>query len=353
MSKKYFSVILGMFLVVFFTMFLVFAQMYYHTPLLARNHLPVDYYFAQGKTTHQLVQELHALNIVEHPRILLAILRLLHKDHSLRAGEYRIEPGMTLHQLLAKLITGDVIRYRFTLVEGWKITQIQDELHAMFPEEPDALHRDPFLKLKTLQSNNYASATNMEGLFFPDTYVFVKGIDATDLLIQAQQRMQKKLNEAWLGRAKNLPYTSPYEALIVASLIEKETAIPEERPLVAGVILNRLKLKMRLQIDASVIYGLGSHYKGVLYSSDLTSDTPYNTYRHAHLPPTPICSPGYAALHAALHPKTTDKLYYVAKSDGTHHFSRDLDEHHRAVALYQQSNKNDTTQNPTRDVHHT
>jgi UPF0755 protein len=180
-----------------------------------------------------------------------------------------------------------------------------------------------------------ASAPSPEGLFCPETYRVARGTADLEVLRRAYQLQQKRLTEAWAARNPDLPYASPYEALILASIVEKETGRPEDRPLVAAVFVNRLRRGMLLQTDPTVIYGLGSHYDGTLHKRDLISDTPYNTYTRVGLPPTPIALPGSAALAAALNPTQSDALYFVARGDGTSQFSESLDDHNRAVAQYQ------------------
>ena len=325
--KKYLSIFLGSFFIFFFVIFLFFAQIY-STPLIDLHQPAVKYYFEQGKSTTQLVNELNQIHIIPHPQLLLLMLRFLNKDQTLRAGEYLLEPGITLNELLYKLTTGDVIQYRFTLIEGETVKQMLDNMDTLSSSLSTIQPRS----LPIFKTHHFSS---LEGLFFPDTYLYVKGTQANDILLRAYQKMQNTLNLLWKNRSLSLPYSTSYEALIVASLIEKETALPAERPLIAGIILNRLKLHMPLQIDSSVIYGLGTHYNNKLHKEDLHTFTPYNTYLFKGLPPTPICNPGYASLYAAFHPLITDKLYYVAKPDGSHYFSDNFNEHHQAVLKYQ------------------
>jgi UPF0755 protein len=180
-----------------------------------------------------------------------------------------------------------------------------------------------------------AEESSPEGLFFPNTYMFASGMSDLSILKRAYRTMQVNLNEAWARRSPNLPYSSPYEALIMASIVEKETAKAEERPRIAGVFIKRLQVGMKLQTDPTVVYGLGANYEGRLRKKDLTTDTPYNTYTRLGLPPTPIAMPGMAAIDAALKPDKTDALYFVAKGDGSHQFSKSLEEHNRAVNQYQ------------------
>jgi UPF0755 protein len=254
----------------------------------------------------------------------------------LHAGEYALEGGTSPRALLAKMAAGEVIQHHFTIVEGWTFAQLRD-----------ALAHDASLK-QTLGARNDADimrtlgAADMpaEGWFLPETYNYVKGMDDIDILRRAHEAMLKTLDKLWNARAADLPLQSPYQALILASIVEKETARPEERPQIAGVFLHRLKTGMRLQTDPTVIYGLGAAYDGKIHSRDLETDTPFNTYTRDGLPPTPIALPGGAALAAVLHPAATDALYFVARGDGSHEFSPNLEAHNRAVAKYQLHHNN-------------
>ena len=249
----------------------------------------------------------------------------------LHAGEYALDAGITPRALLAKMAAGEVIQHRFTIVEGWTFAQLRD-----------ALAREAGLKQTLAASNDAAIMRALgaadvpaEGQFLPETYNYVKGMDDVDILRRAHKAMSDALDKQWNLRAADLPLQSPYQALILASIVEKETARADERPLIAGVFLHRLKIGMRLQTDPTVIYGLGAAFDGNLRRGDLDTDTPFNTYTREGLPPTPIALPGAAALSAALHPAATDALYFVARGDGTHEFSPTLEAHNRAVAKYQ------------------
>jgi len=249
----------------------------------------------------------------------------------LHAGEYAIDPGMSPRMLLTKMAAGDVIQHHFTIVEGWTFGQLRE-----------ALARDAGLKPTLAGSADAAvmralgtADTPPEGWFLPETYNYVKGMDDLDILRRAHKAMQEALDKQWAARDANVNLKSPYEALILASIVEKETARPDERAQIAGVFLHRLKIGMRLQTDPTVIYGLGAAFDGNLRRADLDTDTPFNTYTRDGLPPTPIALPGAAALTAVLHPVATDALYFVARGDGTHEFSPTLEAHNRAVAKYQ------------------
>ncbi len=250
---------------------------------------------------------------------------------ALKAGRYQVERGITLAQLLAKLREGAVMRERLTLVEGSTFREMRAVLAATraLKQDSAALTTDQLLKAIG------ATEAHPEGLFAPDTYVFDDGTSDLDIWRQAYRAQSAALADAWGKRAADLPYATPYEALIMASIVEKETGQASERPMIAGVFVNRLKRGMLLQTDPTIIYGLGERFDGNLRKRDLTTDGPYNTYTRAGLPPTPIAMPGRAAIAAALQPASTDALYFVARGDGTSHFSPSLDQHNRAVQKYQ------------------
>lgn len=247
----------------------------------------------------------------------------------IQAGEYELQPGTTPAGLLGQFVAGRVRLHALTIPEGWT-----------FRQALAAIQSHPAVTVELAGSAPQAVMTRLglgerapEGLFFPDTYQFPRGSTDGALLRQAYQRMQDALATAWAGRAAGLPFDTPYEALILASLVEKETGAPDERGLIAGVFVNRLRKGMRLQTDPTVIYGLGEAFDGNLRRRDLLADTPYNTYTRAGLPPTPIALPGLAALEAALHPEATDALYFVATGlgDGRHFFATSLVAHNANV----------------------
>lgn len=288
-----------------------------------------------------LTSAAHALTkqgVLENPRWLTAFSRLTGQGQAVKAGEYWLPSGITPTELIEKLELGDVHYYQVTLVEGWTVADVVEHL----AEQP-ALVRD--LKIDVNKHSGFFSGLelgldtpkeNVEGLLFPDTYRFQRGSTTIDVIRQAYQRMQKILAQEWENRSSGLPYKSSYEALIMASLIEKETGVARERGEIAGVFIRRLLKRMRLQTDPAVIYGLGKVYKGNLRSRHLKdSSNLYNTYRHGGLTPTPIALAGREAIHAALHPVAGTSLYFVAKGDGSHYFSDTLEEHQKAVRKYQ------------------
>jgi len=250
----------------------------------------------------------------------------------IQAGEYRVPPHQSPYRLLQRMVRGDVITYQLTVIEGWTFAQM---LQAIRKHEalkhtlaPDADGEEVMQQLGHPEQHP-------EGRFFPDTYQFPRGITDMDLLERAHERMQRVLAEEWAGREEDLPLDSAYEALILASIIERETGVPEERARIAGVFIERLERGMRLQTDPTVIYGLGDDYDGDIRFRHLRRDTPYNTYTRAGLTPTPIALPSRAAIHAALHPERRGELYFVSTGDGRHVFSKTLEEHNQAVIKYQ------------------
>ncbi len=249
----------------------------------------------------------------------------------LHAGEYALAPGMTPRALLAKMAAGDVVQHHFTIVEGWTFAQTRVALAHDADLGQTLATTDDAGVMRELG----AADALPEGWFLPETYSYVRGMSDLDVLRRAYEAMHKALDKLWAARAPGLPLDSPYQALILASIVEKETARVDERPLIAGVFLHRLKIGMKLQTDPSVIYGLGPSYDGNLHHRDLEADTPFNTYTRTGLTPTPIALPGLAALTAVTHPAATDALYFVARGDGSHEFSATLEAHNRAVAKYQ------------------
>ncbi len=257
--------------------------------------------------------------------------RALGRASQIKAGSYQVEQGVTPLQLLDKLTRGDVTQGEVLLVEGRSFAQWR----AALDDNPDLRHDTAGLSTDEILTLLGVSQHHPEGLFFPDTYLFTKQSSDLDLMRRAYGAMSRHLAEEWAARSAGLPLRSAYEALILASIVEKETGRAEDRPQIAAVFLNRLRRGMLLQTDPTVIYGMGSRFDGNLSKTDLLTDTPYNTYTRSGLPPTPIAMPGLPALRAALHPPASDRLYFVARGDGSSEFSRTLDEHNRAVARYQ------------------
>ncbi|TRZ90398.1 MAG: endolytic transglycosylase MltG [Rhodocyclaceae bacterium] len=257
--------------------------------------------------------------------------RALGRSSKIKAGSYEVEEGLTALALLDTLTRGDVTQGELVLVEGKTFRQFRVAMN----EHPDLAHDS--LKLSDTQILTHLGAreSHPEGLFFPDTYLFNKGSSDFDVMRRAYKAMQQRLAAVWENRETTLPVRTPYELLIMASIVEKETGTPADRPQVAAVFVNRLRRGMPLQTDPTVIYGLGERFDGNLRKIDLQTDTPWNTYTRLGLPPTPIAMPGLASLQAAAQPPPSDMLYFVARGDGSSEFSASLDEHNTAVAKYQ------------------
>ncbi|MDO9569461.1 MAG: endolytic transglycosylase MltG [Hydrogenophaga sp.] len=268
---------------------------------------------------------------VQGPSVLLyAWFRLSGESRQIKAGSYELAPGTTPASLLSKLVRGEQALRSLTLLEGWNIRQVLQAVRS----SPDLKQDIDGLSMADLMARIGYPGRHPEGRFFPDTYRMAKNTPASAVLRQAAQAMEQQLNIAWAQRAPNSPLRSPDEALILASIIEKETGLESDRAMVGGVFSNRLRIGMRLQTDPSVIYGLGERFDGNLRRVDLQTDTPYNTYTRAGLPPTPIAIPGRNSLKAAVMPATTDAMYFVARGDGASYFSATLQEHNAAVRRY-------------------
>jgi len=297
---------------------------------------PETIVFLRGSTIRTLANQLIERDLLKDKNSLLIWGKLNRQATKLQAGEYILNPGITLAGLLDNMVAGNVVQYNITLIEGFTFRQILQ-----------AIQQNPKITktLETLTDDEIMSrlgyeGEHPEGRFYPDTYYISNGVTDAELLKRAYQAMDSILAEEWQLREENLPYKTAYEALIMASIVEKESAIAEERPLIAGLFANRLKKKMRLQTDPTVIYGI-ENYDGNIRFRDLRKDTPYNTYTRGGLPPTPIALPGREAIHATLHPAKTEYLYFVAYGDGSgkHVFSTNLKDHEKAVDQYQRKKK--------------
>lgn len=304
-------------------------ESYRNAPLT--GFAPTTLVFDKGGSLKQMAQTLSDQHILDSSLPFMALAWWQGKAHRLQAGEYAFAPGITPQQLLDKLVRGEVVQHRFTIVEGWTFRQLLMALNA----QPALRHTLVSLDDAQVMAALGFPGEHPEGRFLPDTYVFVRGTTDSVLLRRAHQAMRSVLAQDWAQKAPDVPLHNADEALILASIVEKETALANERPRIAQVFLRRLQLDMPLQTDPSVIYGLGTSFDGNLRRAQLQTDTPYNSYRRRGLPPTPICMPGRAALAAVLHPQAGEDLYFVAKGDGSHHFSATFDEHRRAVACYQ------------------
>jgi UPF0755 protein len=290
----------------------------------------VTFEVASGTPAWRVTENLAERGLLAEPWLLALYARATGDATRIRAGEYRLEPGTTPVSLLTKLVAGDVLLHQLTIVEG-----------ARFADVLAALRSHPAIAVSSLDGAAIMAAlgapgVHPEGQFFPDTYRFPRGTADLDVLRQAHTALVTHLEAAWNARAPNIAIATPYEALILASIVEKETALATERGRIAGVFHQRLRRNMRLQTDPTVIYGLGAAFDGNLRRQDLERDTPYNTYTRGGLPPTPIALPGLGALEAAVMPEISDAVYFVAtgRGDGSHAFSATLEEHERAVREY-------------------
>ncbi|MCS6763009.1 MAG: endolytic transglycosylase MltG [Candidatus Protistobacter heckmanni] len=300
-----------------------------HQPIeLASPQLEI--WVRPGSSLASIPGQLRAGGADVQPHLFQIEARLMGVAGHLKSGTYALEAGITLDQLLDKMFRGDVVRHTITIVEGWEFRKMRAavDLEQRLGHNTAGMSDAQLLKLIGAQE------TRAEGLFFPDTYLFDVGSTDVDLYKRAYHAMQKRLAEAWKAKPAGLPYKTPYEALTMASILEKETGAAADRPLIAAVFVNRLKKGMLLQTDPTVIYGMGEAFDGNLRKRDLQTDTPYNTYTRGGLPPTPIALPGKAALAAALNPAASEALYFVARGDGTSEFSSSLAEHNRAVNTF-------------------
>jgi UPF0755 protein len=287
---------------------------------------------ASGDTLPKVLRKLRALGIETRDFEWRALARQMGTAGRIQIGEYALEPGMTPRELLARMRDGKVVSYRFTIVEGWNIRELRAALAKATPLKQEGAQLDDAALMRALG----LGAQHPEGRFLPETYLYTREDSDLDVLKRAATAMEKALAEAWAGHDKELPLQTPYELLTLASIVEKETGAPEERPQIAGVFVRRLNVPMRLETDPTVIYGMGSAYSGNIRRRDLETDTPYNTYTRDGLPPTPISMPGRAALQAAAHPAPGDAIFFVAIGDGSgrHVFTRTYAEHKTAVADY-------------------
>ena len=302
---------------------------------LALNAATVEFRIPPGSSLRAAIGQIREAGVEVEPRLLLILARLNKAETGIKAGSYAIDRGISAQQLLEKLTRGQVSLGELTLVEGWTFRQWRNRLD----QHPDLRHDTRGLPEAEILAKLGIAAPRLEGLLFPDTYLFDKQSSDLDLLARAYRTQQRRLEAAWAQRADGLPYKTPYEALIMASIVEKETGRESDRTMVAAVFVNRLRGGMLLQTDPTVIYGLGEQFDGNLRKRDLLADTPYNTYTRAGLPPTPIAMAGLASIQAALHPAADNALYFVARGDGSSQFSRTLDDHNRAVNKYQRGGK--------------
>ena len=295
----------------------------------------VEFHIAPGNGMRAAAREISEAGVELDPWLLIILGKLLRVESSIKAGSYEISRGITLMELLNKLTRGDVTQTEITFIEGWTFRQMRERLDA----HPDIRHETKNLSESEILGLIGVTTGTAEGFFFPDTYLVAKQSRDIEVLARAYRTMQRHLAREWASREAGLPYGDSYQALIMASIVEKETGRDQDRPLVAAVFVNRLRRGMPLQTDPTVIYGLGDKFDGNLRKRDLLTDTPHNTYTRGGLPPTPIAMPGLASLRAALHPAPSQAIYFVARGDGSSQFSHSLEEHNQAVNRYQRRAK--------------
>jgi len=285
----------------------------------------------KGWSAKRVAEELKQEGIIDKSHWFYAHARLTEKGVKIKSGEFNLLGNPTIPELLDRFVEGQTVQYVGRIIEGLTFKQIRQRL----AENKDLVQTMGDLDNAGIMSALGLEGQHPEGMFFADTYQFPKQTTDVDFLKRANATLIKVLEEEWQARAADLPLANQYEALILASIVEKETAVAAERPLIAGVFMSRLRIKMRLQTDPTVIYGMGDSYDGNIRRKDLTTDTPYNTYTRAGLPPTPISMVGREAIHAVMHPEATTALYFVSKGDGTHQFSDTVEQHNAAVRKYQ------------------
>ena len=300
-------------------------------PITPGNAAVIPFAIAQGSHVAGAAQQMATAGVPVNPFLFGVLARITGKAGKIKAGSYELKPDTSPRRLLTQLVRGEFAQESLTIIEGWTFRQMRQAIDAA----PNLKHETAKLSDQELLAKVAPDYKAPEGLFFPDTYLFAKNASDLSIYKQAHEMMMKRLKAAWEKRDPGLPYTEPYQALIMASLVEKETGQKSERAMIAGVFVNRLKAGMLLQTDPTVIYGMGEKYDGKIRKKDLETDTPYNTYTRAGLPPTPIALPGVQSLSAALSPAKTDALYFVSRNDGTSQFSENLNDHNRAVNQFQ------------------
>ncbi|QNA89041.1 endolytic transglycosylase MltG [Massilia sp. Dwa41.01b] len=298
---------------------------------LTTTEPPIDFTIAPGSGVNAAAQQMAKAGVPINPFLFQVLARLTGDSARIKAGSYELKPNTSPRGLLRQLVRGEFAQEALTIIEGWTFRQMREAIAGA----KTLRHDTDKLSDAELMAKVSPDFKQPEGLFFPDTYLFAKGASDLQIYKQAHQMMLARLNAAWEKRAADLPYKTPYEALIMASIVEKETGQKSERGMIAGVFVNRLRTGMMLQTDPSVIYGMGARYEGKIAKKDLLTDTPYNTYTRYGLPPTPISLPGLQSLSAALAPAKTEALYFVSRNDGTSQFSDNLNDHNRAVNQFQ------------------
>lgn len=318
-------------IVLLLTLLLASAIGYYVVRPLTFPVLPLEFSLNQGSSLKTAARQMQQAGVLPNDWMFVWLARMLGKSAQIQAGNYELETAVTMLELLAIVTEGQATQSEFSIIEGWTFNQFRAALNT----NPAIRHDSASLSEAEILRRIGATEAYAEGQFFPDTYYFVKGTSDLALLKRAYKTMQMHLQESWQERTSDLPFKSAYEALILASIVEKETGQASDRGMIAAVFINRLRKGMLLQTDPTVIYGLGQNFDGNLRKRDLLVDTPYNTYTRAGMPPTPIALPGLASIHATLHPASTDALYFVARGNGSSQFSNTLNEHNNAVNRYQ------------------
>ena len=318
-----------------------FARQLMQTPLPIAGEA-IDFVIPPGTAFNRVVNDLASQGVLEHPRLFTAWASWKGLEGKMQAGEYRVLTGTTPLELLNIMVAGKVLQHAVTMIEGWNIAELLTGLGNEPALEQTLLFTDHGADPRELAEQLSLQYPHAEGLFAPETYHYTRGTTDRELLQRAYGAQMKQLEDAWVSRDIGLPFETAYDALILASIVEKETALESERSLIAGVFVRRLQNRMRLQSDPTVIYGLGETYDGNIKKRDLESDTPYNTYTRHGLPPTPVALPGKAAIEAVMHPAGGDALYFVASGngDGSHVFSATLEEHNQAVQDFLRNRKN-------------
>lgn len=323
------------FLTIVFLIFVVGAGIFAHK-VHRYVHLPagdssneIEVLIESGASFDNVAGKLHQAELITQPFFFKLLAMYEEKTQHIKSGEYRFTFKQTPAEILDALVSGKTVQYGLTVIEG----KTFNEFWELVQQHPKLRHT--IQGIEDIKSSLSITQDNLEGLFLPETYKFTAGTKDVDILRQSYNLLREYLDKEWPQRSADSFVNSPYEALILASIVEKESSVAEERPRIAGVFISRLKLRMRLQTDPTVIYGLGNKFDGNITRKHLETDTPYNTYTRAGLPPTPIALSSTAAIKAVLHPEITGELYFVSKGDGTHYFSKTYEEHERAVRKYQ------------------
>ncbi len=338
-TQRGFSAVLALLSLIVLAAILAAALALYVRHSLTRPLQPGDDLFTieRGQSLQGVARMLKREGVIDEVYSLRLYARLSGVSGQIKAGQYRFEDGIDQVGILEKIVAGDVVRYRIQFIEGWNFRQVREALYT-HPELDSTTRGQSDAEIMAALGR---PGEHPEGRFFPDSYDFIAGDTDLDILARAYQTMTSVLQSAWEERDEDIPLETPYEALILASIIEKETGQRGERDTISGVFTNRLRRNMRLQTDPTVIYGVGEEFDGNLRRRDLETDTPYNTYTRSGLPPTPIAMPGRESIMAAVRPRETPYLYFVSRGDGSHQFSRSLEEHNAAVRKFQLKRRSD------------